>query len=160
MSACPKSIWRSVSTVTGPSKPPPPPLPFSTPGPVYPPQPLARKPRNGLGVAALVIAIIAVVTSLSVMLGVIFGLAAVIVGFSARGRVKRGDADNRGVANAGIFLGVVAIIASVAFFIIAANVLRDYIDCASKVSNDPAKVQQCANDFRQHLKDRYNITLR
>ena len=106
------------------------------------------------------IAIIAVVTSLSVMLGLIFGLAAVIVGFSARGRVKRGDADNRGVANAGIFLGVVAIIASVAFFIIAANVLRDYVDCASKVGNDSAKVQQCANDFRQHLKDRYNITLR
>jgi hypothetical protein len=153
----------------GGGTPPPPPYPYSTPGqPETPPLPAADadsaaqpvRPRNGLGVGSLVVAIIALLTVWSVVLGVIAGLVAVIMGFVARGRVKRGTASNGGVAVAGIVLGFIAIIASVAFVFIWAWVFRDYVDCVRAAGNDTAKVQKCTDDFRQHFKERYNIKMR
>ena len=134
--------------------PPPPPAPYSG----FSVQSAA--PRNGLGIASLVVAIIALLTVWSVVFGVIVGVVALIIGFAARGRVKRGDANNGGVAIAGIVLGFIAIIASVAFAFIWASVFRDYVDCVSAAGNDTVKVQHCTDDFRQHLKDRYNINVR
>ncbi|MBV8929624.1 MAG: DUF4190 domain-containing protein, partial [Mycobacteriaceae bacterium] len=99
-----------------PDRAPTPPPPYA-PGQGYPPpppQPYAGYsgysgppvgPRNGLGIASLVIAIIALVTCASVVLGVILGIVAVVIGFAARGRVKRGEANNGGIAIAGIVLG-------------------------------------------------------
>ncbi|MBV8927948.1 MAG: DUF2156 domain-containing protein, partial [Mycobacteriaceae bacterium] len=49
--------------------------------------------------------LIALVTCASVVLGVILGIVAVVIGFAARGRVKRGEANNGGIAIAGIVLG-------------------------------------------------------
>ena len=158
-----------------PATPPPPPPPYSYPPgqgyPPPPPQPYAGYsaappvgPRNGLGVASLVIAIIAVFTCASVVLGIILGIVAVVIGFAGRGRVKRGEADNGGIAIAGIVLGFVAIVASIAFIVIWVAVFKevgggDYIDCLNKAGNDSAKVQQCADQFRQHIQNRYSVTL-
>jgi hypothetical protein len=88
--------------------------PQSTPHPYaeYPAPPAG--PKNGLGIAALVIAIIALVFFWSVAGGVTLGLLAVIFGFIGRGRIKRGEATNGGVVVAGIVLGFLAIIASLA----------------------------------------------
>jgi hypothetical protein len=68
------------------------------------------EPRNGLGTASLVIAIIAVVASVSICGGVVLGASAALMGIAARQRVKRGLADNRRVATTGIVLGVAAIV--------------------------------------------------
>ncbi len=105
------------------SEPPPPPPYGAYPGgyPPPPPQPYSgfapppTGPRNGLGIAALVIAIIGLVFCWTVAGGVILGLIAVIIGFVAQGRVKRGEATNGGVAIAGIVLGFLAIIVSLIF---------------------------------------------
>ena len=86
------------------SYPPPPPLPYA--GYTHPP----TAPRNGLGITALVLAIIGLVFCWTVVGGVILGVSAVIIGFVARGRVKSGQATNGGVAIAGIVLGFLAII--------------------------------------------------
>ena len=116
--------------------------------------PVAPKvgPKNGLGIASLIIATVAQGATLllvpwfitgeilvaitavfgiigaiasvfggigaiaSVFGGIIFGIVAVVIGFAARRRVKRGEANNGGIAIAGIVLGFLAIILGIALF--------------------------------------------
>lgn len=134
---------------------PPPPMPYGA----YPTGPAA--PRNGLGIAALVTAIVAVVTSFTVFGGIALGVLAVILGVIAKGRVKRGEADNGGVALAGILLGVVAIVVSVAFVVFGVWVFKtvgggDYVDCVQQAGQDQSKVDQCTEDFRQSVENRFS----
>jgi len=89
------------------------------------------RPKNGLAIASLVIAAVAQLSTLllvpwsiggeilsllaavfgifgaiaSVFGGIIVGVVAVVIGFAARRRVKRGEANNEGIAIAGIVLG-------------------------------------------------------
>jgi Domain of unknown function (DUF4190) len=72
----------------------------------YRPFPVA--PQNGLGVASLVVGIVALLATVTVVGGVILGFLAVIMGGAARAKVRRGQATNGGVAAAGIVLGVLA----------------------------------------------------
>ncbi len=129
----------------------------------YPPPPPAG-PKNGLGTAALVLAIIGLVLCWTIAGGVILGLCAVIIGFVARGRVKRREADNGGVAIAGIVLGVVAIIAALVFIPIYIGVFdrvggTDYIDCIGRAGSDQQAVQECADEFTQRVEERFSLTV-
>ncbi len=139
------------------------------PGPypgAYPPAPYGDyyqgpppAPKNGLGVAALVVAIIALIGSFSVVGGILLGIVAVILGFIARGRAKSGEATNGGVALAGIILGVVSIIAGLAFIAIWVGLFKevgatDYFDCLQQAGQDRSEVQQCSEEFRQSVSDR------
>lgn len=167
-----------------PQQPTPPPPPPSYPPPSYapgpypggyppaPPQPYAgygyapppTGPRNGLGVAALVIAIVALLSSFSVVGGIILGIVAVIIGFAGRSRVKRGEADNGGVALAGVILGFLAIIVGLAFIAVWVGVFKevgatDYIDCIQKAGQDQTKIQQCADEFKQSVENKFSVTL-
>ena len=158
----------------------PPPPPPGYPAPPYgqypggyppaPPQPYAgytpppTGPRNGLGVAALVIAIVALLSSFSVVGGIILGIVAVIIGFAGRSRVKRGEANNGGVALAGIILGFLAIIVGLAFIAVWVGVFKevgatDYIDCLQKAGQDQQQVQQCADEFKQSVENKFSVTL-
>jgi Domain of unknown function (DUF4190) len=69
--------------------------------------------NNGLGIASLTFAIVALVLfSFGLMFGdTSRGIAILALGFAARRRVKRGEADNGGVAVAGIVVGIVAVVA-------------------------------------------------
>jgi hypothetical protein len=102
----------------------------------YPP-PFAS-PQNGLGTASLLIVIVALTTVWSVFDGVIFGSVAVAIGFAARGRVKRGEATNRGVTVTGIVLGIVSIVVGLIFIpvwaaIVIAGIRDDnYNNCMQK----------------------------
>jgi uncharacterized protein DUF4190 len=89
----------------------PPPQPYY---PGFMPPPTGR--RNGLGAGSLVLALVALVATVTIFGGAILGIAAVVMGFVARGRLKRGEATDGGVAMAGIVLGIVA--AVVGLFII------------------------------------------
>ncbi len=138
--------------------PPPPPQPYAG----YAPPPTG--PRNGLGVAALVIAIVAVLSSFSVVGGVILGIVAVIIGFAGRGRVKRGEANNGGVALAGVILGFLAIIVGLAFIAVWVGLFNevgatDYIDCIQNAGQDQQKVQQCSDEFKQSVENKFSVTL-
>lgn len=137
---------------------PPPPMPY---GEYYTPAPVA--PRNGLGIAALVVAVIALVASFSVAGGIVLGIVAVILGFMGRGRVKRGEADNGGVAMAGIVLGVLAIVVGLAFIAIWVGLFKevgagDYFDCLQQAGQDRTKVQECSDRFRQSVEDKLSAT--
>ena len=134
----------------------PPPAPY---GDYYSPGP----PKNGMGVAALVVAIIALISSVSVVGGILLGIVAVILGFIGRGRVKSGEANNGGVATAGIILGVISIIAGLAFLAIWVGLFKDvgaggYFDCLQRAGQDRAAVQQCSDEFRQSMTNRLGPT--
>ncbi len=72
---------------------------------------------------------------------IILGVIAMVIGAVGRGRVKRGIADNGGVAIAGIVLGGLAIVVGVAFIAIWTTVWKDvrggdYIDCIQKAGEN------------------------
>ncbi|MFC9428531.1 DUF4190 domain-containing protein [Streptomyces sp. NPDC056987] len=70
---------------------------------------------NGMGITALVLGILAVVTFCFWGLGIILGVLALIFGFVGRGRAQRGEANNAGMALAGIILGAIGTLISAAF---------------------------------------------
>ena len=118
-------------------------------------QPPPTGPKNGLGVAALVAAIVGLVFCWSVFGGVVLGVVAVILGIVGYGRAKRGQATNTGVAIAGIVLGALAVIVSLVFIPIWISVFADvggtdYMDCLSRAGSDQKAVQACADQFRDH----------
>lgn len=137
------------------SYPPPPPQPYAG----YTPPPPA--PKNGLGIAALVIAIIGLFT---VFGGLILGIVAVILGFIGWGRARRGEATNGGVAIAGIVLGVLGLIVSIVAVIVVVSFFQDvggtdYVDCMYRAGNDEQAVQQCADQFRDRIENEFSITI-
>jgi uncharacterized protein DUF4190 len=67
-------------------------------------------PRNEVGVASLLVGIVALITCW-LLIGVPFGIAAVITGDVGRRRAQRGEADNPRIALAGMVLGAVSIAA-------------------------------------------------
>lgn len=171
----PESPPESSQTPPPPHQPPPPyPYPAGPyPGVGYPPpppQPYAgwtpppTGPKNGLGIASLVIAIVGLVLVWSVFGGVILGTVAIVIGFVAHGRVRRGEANNGGVAIAGIVLGVLALVGGLAFIAIWVGVFNQvggssYVDCLRNAGSDQTKIQQCADQFRQHVENQFSVTL-
>lgn len=69
--------------------------------------------RNEMGVASLLVGLVALLTCW-MLVGVPFGIAAVITGDIARRRVQRGEASNLRIALAGMTLGAVSIAAGLA----------------------------------------------
>jgi hypothetical protein len=111
--------------------------------------------RNGFGWAALILGILAVLTCWTVVGGILFGLAAIVFGFLARGRVKRREATNGGAAIAGIVLGVIGLLLSVALIALGASILNSeegqkLQDCLNDATSASAQ-QQCRDDFQPNV---------
>ncbi|WP_329198733.1 MULTISPECIES: DUF4190 domain-containing protein [unclassified Streptomyces] len=77
--------------------------------PGYPGYPHAQ-PSNGFGIAALVLGILAIVACPTMIGSVMFGITAVVFGALGRGKARRGEATNGGVALAGLICGAVGIV--------------------------------------------------
>jgi hypothetical protein len=135
------------------------------PSPSYgggPPPPAV--PRNGLGIASLVLAVVGLLSAATVFAPIALGVVAVIFGFLGHARAKRGTANNGGVAIAGIVLGGLAVVVGLAFIAIWTTVWKDvrggdYIDCTQKAGSNHVLQQQCAEQFRQSVQDRLSVTL-
>ncbi|HEX5252990.1 MAG TPA: DUF4190 domain-containing protein [Mycobacterium sp.] len=67
-------------------------------------------PKNQFGVASVLLGLVGLLTCW-LLLGVPFGIAAVVTGDIARRRVGRGEANNPRTAVAGMVLGAIAIVA-------------------------------------------------
>jgi Domain of unknown function (DUF4190) len=138
--------------------PPPPPPPYGG----YPyAQGAPTAPKNGIGIASLVVAIIGLLT---VFGGIVLGVAAIVLGFVGRGRAKRGEATNGGIATAGIvlgFLGVIVSIVAIALSIWGFSELggADLVDCLQRAGNDVEAQQQCEEDFTNNMEDQFSVTL-
>ena len=73
---------------------------------------IRRRPRNGVGVAALVVGVVSLVLALLVLffpLAGLLGIIAIVLGFVGLRRYSQGEADNQGHAVAGIATGVIAL---------------------------------------------------
>ncbi|MEU9477334.1 DUF4190 domain-containing protein [Streptomyces sp. NPDC048191] len=122
----------------GPQPVPPPPIapdgpgqvPYGYPGtpsaygyPAQPQQPygygwpgMQPVPSNGMGIASLVLGILAAICFLAWPLALVMGILAIIFGALGRGKAKRGEATNPGQALAGLICGVAGIVLVLVFF--------------------------------------------
>ncbi|WP_052864584.1 DUF4190 domain-containing protein [Streptomyces niger] len=107
--------------------PPGPPVPMGAPAP--------QTARNGLGIATLVLGVIGVLSGLIPLLFWLagtLGLLALIFGLIGRGRAKRGQATNKGVALAGLLLGIAAMIVAVIGAVITFTAVKGAVDEINK----------------------------
>lgn len=109
--------------------------------------PLAR-PRNGFGVAALVLGLLALVLSWTILGGLVFGLLALIFGLLGRARAKRGEATNGGMSVAGVVLGILGLLIAIGLVVLGISLFnspagQNYQQCIQQSGGDPAKIQQC-----------------
>ncbi|HET9007647.1 MAG TPA: DUF4190 domain-containing protein [Actinomycetes bacterium] len=103
--------------------------------------PAARR-RNGMGTAALVLGVVALVLVLLLLfspIGAFLGLLAVLFGILGIMRANRGEADNRGQAVAGLVTGAIALLVGI-FFTISIGVWF------STHVNDFNRFGQCIDD--------------
>ncbi|MCX4823640.1 DUF4352 domain-containing protein [Streptomyces sp. NBC_01142] len=114
----------------------------------YGPQaPAPRPARNGLGTAALVLGIIGTVSGFIPFLfwlAGILGLIALILGLSGRGRVKRGEAANKGVTTIGAVLGLVALILSVVGAVLTFKAVDEAVDEINKATKGSTATKEPA----------------
>lgn len=122
------------------------------------------KPRNGAGRAALICGLIALVCTigfflvLTVPVALLLGLAAVVLGFMGRGRVRRGLATNRGSATIGLVTGLLSLlilaglaIGGVALFNSNKTEFKNLGQCVQDAGSDSAKLQQCQDQFKNEV---------
>ncbi|MFI1017518.1 DUF4190 domain-containing protein [Streptomyces sp. NPDC020965] len=94
--------------------------------------------RNGLGTASLILGIIGAISGVIPLLfwmAGILGVIALILGLVGRGRVKRGEANNKGVTITGAVLGLVALVLSVVGLIITVSAVSDVADEIDKATS-------------------------
>jgi len=106
----------------------------------------------------------AIIALLSVVGGIVLGVVAVILGFLGWSKAKRGEANNGGIAVAGIVLGFLSIIEAIVvigLFIWGFGEVggTDYIDCLSRAGSDEQAVQRCAEQFTEHMEDQFSMTI-
>jgi Domain of unknown function (DUF4190) len=145
-----------------PPGPPPGQGPGGYPAPGYPAggYPTTRGRRNGMGTAALVLGVVALVLVLLLLfspLGAFLGLLAVLFGILGLIRANRGEADNRGQAVAGLVTGAVALLLGIVFtisvgtwFSTHVNDFRRFGNCMDNAVGAAAR-EQCARQLSNDL---------
>ncbi|MCX4847540.1 DUF4190 domain-containing protein [Streptomyces sp. NBC_00893] len=101
--------------------------------------PGARPARNGLGIAALILGVIGAVSGLIPFLfwlAGVLGLIALILGLTGRGRAKRGEATNKGMATFGAVLGLISLILTVVGAVITFKAVDDAVNDLNKAVSD------------------------
>ncbi|MFH9470609.1 DUF4190 domain-containing protein [Streptomyces clavifer] len=126
-----------MSQFTSPPQPQQPYAPGHEPG--------LRPARNGLGISALVLGIIGTVSGLIPLLfwlAGILGVIALVLGLAGRGRAKRGEASNKGVATFGAVLGLLALVLSVVGAVLTFKAVDDAVnDISKEVSGSSASAK-------------------
>ena len=107
--------------------------------------PSSTRPRNGLGVAALVLGVASLVAAVSFVLfplGLLGGLIAAVLGIIALTRGRTKGATNAGQASAGLICGVLALAVAIVFSVRVGtfvarntNVFTSFDNCIAKASN-------------------------
>jgi lysylphosphatidylglycerol synthetase-like protein (DUF2156 family) len=122
------------------------------------------RPRNGAGRAALICGVLALICAIgffvviTIPIAILLGLAAIVLGFMGRSRVRRGIATNRGSATTGIVTGLLALlllaglaIGGVALFNSNKSDFSSLNECRQAAGADQTKLQQCADDFKNSI---------
>lgn len=107
--------------------------------------------RNGMPIASLTtgaLSLISILLLKSLPIAIVLAVVAVVVGFIGMRQVKKGIADRRGFALAGMIMGAVGIVLSVVLLILS---YRVYNDCKHKIGHSPSQKEltQCVNDKKK-----------
>jgi len=123
-------------------------------------RPSAPLRRNGAGTAALVIGVNALVLAALVIffpIAFILGIIAAIFGMVGMGRAKRGEADNRGHAVAGLVTGLIAIVLAVVIAVRIGTFINDhqgdfrsFWSCITSAPTD-AEQENCGRELGRAL---------
>ena len=127
------------------------------PAPTYYPTQPSHK-GSGMAIAALVLGVLAVLSSWTVIGGILLGLAAIVLGFIASSRAKRGEAGGRAMAIIGIITGALGLVLSIALISIGVSLLnsdsgQNLQECLEKAGNDQAAQARCQREFQEDLQD-------
>jgi hypothetical protein len=123
--------------------------------------PPSARPRNGLGVAALVLGVASLVAAFSFVLfplGLLGGLVAVILGVIALSRRRTGGATNAGQAWAGTICGILALVIGIVFSVRVGTFVEhntgsftSFDNCIAKASNR-SEVANCIARFANSIR--------
>jgi len=112
--------------------------------------------RNGFGIAALVCGILALPGILLIVPGIVFGLLAIVLGFIGRGRARRGEASNGGMALLGAILGAIGLVVSSILLAIGVSIFtsdtgQNYTECLNSAGTDQTAIEQCQQEFAEDV---------
>ncbi|MEV0069909.1 DUF4190 domain-containing protein [Amycolatopsis sp. NPDC050768] len=137
--------------------------PFAAPpvGAGYGQQQPVGAPRNGFGVTALVLGIIALVLCWTVWGGIILGVLALVFGILGVKRANRGQATNKGASIAGIVTGSIGLVIGLLLAILVGSIfatfgsqIGDLQDCVQKAGTDQSQIQSCQQQFSDTVQNR------
>ncbi len=107
----------------------------------------ARPAGSGLGIAALVLGIVALLTSWMVGLGLVPGVVGLVLGIVAVRKLGRVAGASKAVPIIGIVLSALGILASIAFFFALTAFMGGIVEGpCGQYMNDPAAFEQCLNE--------------
>ncbi|MGW1147622.1 DUF4190 domain-containing protein [Streptomyces sp. NPDC002454] len=101
-------------------------------------------PQNGLGVASMVLGIVALVLFCAWPLAIVVGILAVVLGGVGRSRANRGLASNPGQALAGIICGAAGTVLAVALLVVLIVSPGTFPDDATEDTPDAPSVRASA----------------
>ena len=112
--------------------------------------------RNGFGITALVLGILSVVLFFIPGLPVLLGILAIVFAVLGRKRVRRGEANNGGMAIAGLVTGIVGLLIGlvvVVFIAFFANEISDYQQCVNDSDGSTAAQAVCRDKLQHRLQN-------
>ncbi|MDD9205083.1 DUF4190 domain-containing protein, partial [Georgenia sp. 10Sc9-8] len=131
---------------------------YGAPGQYGPGGPYQEQPRNGLGIAALVVGIVSLLVAWLPFIGLISvlgGVVGIVLGAMGLKRVGRGEATNRGTAVAGIVVSVVAILLAIAATVFGSYWIsqvmpelfgEEFQQCVESAGNSQEELEQCLQE--------------
>lgn len=141
----------------------PPPPPYNS-GQFFDGNNQQQKPGKGLAIGALICAIIGILTSWTVIGGIVLGIVALILGLIALSKAKKGQASGSGMSIAAIILGIVSVALSIALIVWGVGLFKDaggddFIDCMNNAGSDSSAQQQCSDDLRGNIENKFDVSI-
>lgn len=117
---------------------------------------LGPRLHSGMATAALILGILAIVTGVTVVGGVILGLLAIIFGTIAARRARRGEALGHGRAVAGIVTGIIGVVLAIGLIALGASLFntkagKDLRSCLNQAGTNQAQIQHCNSQFQHQI---------
>ena len=106
----------------------------------------AKPAGTGLGIAALVLGILALLTSWMLGLGIIPGLVGLVLGIVAIRKLGRVRGASRAVPIVGVVLSVLGLLVGIVFLVFFISVVGQVFDQCGEFAGDPVALQQCLNE--------------
>jgi hypothetical protein len=109
-----------------------------------------------MAITALVLGVLALLSSWTVVGGILLGLAAIIVGLIALTKIRQGRADGKAMAIIGIITGALGLVVAVGLIAIGASLLnsetgQNLQDCLEDAGNDQQAQAECQREFQEEL---------